>query len=168
MRDARGIQISGMEDCLNWIDRLPENCMKATRNALRDASKTVTKELRAKTPQRWRAMVKYAVKKSPAGKLNAILGLWNGGQKNGHQNKNYKKPIYDWFKAYWANYGTLEHRDPNHQFIKPIKPKSDKRRNDVGQPRENFFEIATKGCEERFVDAFGESLSKQESTFYER
>ena len=170
MTQGKGITISGLDDCLRWIDRMPENCIKASQTALRDASKEVTKTLRARTPKRWRQLVKYRVKKLQTGKLNAAIGLWNGHQQQGHQNKN--AAIDDWFKAYWSNYGTLTHRDPNHKFVKPIKPSSTaaarRRRNNVGQSAQLFFEAAINGYEDKFVKAFSESLAKQESTFYER
>ena len=170
MSTGRGLSITGLDDCLRWIDKMPENCVKATQVALRDASKAATKNIRARTPARWRRMVKYKVKMLMDGKLNAAMGLWNGHQQQGHLNP--KAPIDDWFKAYWANYGTLSHRDPNHQFVKPIKPASSaagkRRKNNVGQKPQNFFEAAVEGFEETFVEAFEKSLAKQESTFYER
>lgn len=163
-----GATITGLDDCLRWIDKLPENCLKASRTALRESAKEVTKDIRKRVPRRWRKLVKYYVVKTSDGKLTALPGLWNGHQHQGHQNK--KAEIDDWFKAYWANYGTLTHRDPNHTFKKAVRPKtaSSKRRNDVGQPRQNFFEAATEGYENKFFETFSRSLAKQESTFYEK
>lgn len=170
MTTGNGISISGLDDCLRWMDQMPENCVKAAQTALRDASKEVTKTIRARTPKRWRRLVKYKVKKLSTGQLNAALGLWNGHQQQGHQNKG--NAIDDWFKAYWANYGTLTHRDPNHHFIKPVKPSgtaaAKRRRNNIGQSAQLFFEDAIAGYEDRFVKTFSDSLAKQESTFYAR
>ena len=47
MTTGNGISISGLDDCLRWMDQMPENCVKATQTALRDASKEVTKTIRA-------------------------------------------------------------------------------------------------------------------------
>lgn len=169
---GEGLSISGLEDCLRWIDKLPENCIKATQTALRDASKNVCKSLRQLTPRRFRKLVRYKVWKQPDGKLNAGFGLWNGHQQQGHQSPNADKQIDDWFKAYWKNYGTLTHRDPNHHFIKPVNhpgtAAAQRRRNRVGQPAEHFFEASIAGYEDKFIQAFKDSLDRQETTFYER
>lgn len=170
MNTGTGISISGLDDCLRWMDNMPANCVKATQTALRESSREVTKMLRARTPKRWRQLVKYKVKKLQNGTLNAAMGLWNGHQQQGHQNKD--NGIDDWFKAYWGNYGTLTHRDPNHHFTKPVKPSgtaaAKRRRNSVGQPAQHFFETAIAGYEDKFVQAFSDSLKRQENTFYER
>ena len=89
MTTGNGISISGLDDCLRWMDNMPQNCVKATQTALRDASRDVTKTLRQRTPKRWRQLVRYKVKKLQNGKLNAALGLWNGHQQQGHQNKKW-------------------------------------------------------------------------------
>lgn len=166
---AKGVSIEGLDDCLKWIENCPENCMKATRNAMREASKATTKQIRARIPKRWRKMLKYKVSKTSEGKLNAGIGLFNGHQRQGHQTS---AGVDDWFKAYWSNYGTLSHRDPRHRFQNPIKRGSTsaahRRRNNEGQPAQNFFEGATERSTDTFVKAFAESLKKQEKTFYER
>lgn len=60
--------------------------------------------------------------------------------------------VTDWFKAYWANYGTLSRRDPGHLFDNNVKKKTSARRNDIGQPAQLFFEKATKGAEQRVTE----------------
>ena len=158
-------EIQGLDDCLRWMDNLPGNCIKVSKAAMRDASRTVSKKMRARAPKRWRRLIKYAVDKNVDGTLSAWIGLFNGHQHQGHQ-RNGKKPIDDWFKAYWANYGTLTHRDQNHTFKYGIKNK--KRRNDVGQRPMNFFEAAANGAESEFIDAFNKALAEKERDFYDR
>ena len=158
-------EIQGLEDCLRWMDKLPENCIKVSRSAMRDASRSVTKKMRTRTPKRWRRLVKFLVNKSSDGTLAAWIGLFNGHQQQGHQNKD-AKAIDDWFKAYWANYGTLTHRDQSHSFKYGIKNR--KRRNNVGQRPMNFFEFAANGAESEFVDAFSKALAEKERDFYDR
>lgn len=158
-------EIQGLDDCLRWMDKAPENCIKASRAAMRDASKAVSKKMRQRTPKRWRRLVKFAVNKNANGTLAAWIGLFNGHQQQGHQNKD-AKAIDDWFKAYWANYGTLTHRDQSHTFKYGIKNK--KRRNNVGQRPMNFFEAAANGAESEFVDAFSKALAEKERDFYDR
>ena len=158
-------EIQGLDDCLRWMDKAPENCIKVSRAAMRDASRAVSKKMRQRTPKRWRRLVKFAVNKNANGTLAAWIGLFNGHQQQGHQNKD-AKAIDDWFKAYWANYGTLTHRDQSHTFKYGIKNK--KRRNDVGQRPMNFFEAAASGAEPEFVDAFSKALAEKERDFYDR
>jgi len=158
-------EIQGLDDCLRWMDKAPENCIKVSRAAMRDASKAVSKKMRQRTPKRWRRLVKFAVNKNANGTLAAWIGLFNGHQQQGHQNKD-AKAIDDWFKAYWANYGTLTHRDQSHTFKYGIKNK--KRRNNVGQRPMNFFEAAANGAESEFVDAFSKALAEKERDFYDR
>ena len=92
-------EIQGLDDCLRWMDKAPENCIKVSRAAMRDASRTVSKKMRQRTPKRWRRLVKFAVNKNANGTLAAWIGLFNGHQQQGHQNKD-AKAIDDWFKAY--------------------------------------------------------------------
>lgn len=158
-------EIQGLDDCLRWMDKAPENCIKVSRAAMRDASRAVSKKMRQRTPKRWRRLVKFAVNKNANGTLAAWIGLFNGHQQQGHQNKD-AKAIDDWFKAYWANYGTLTHRDQSHTFKYGIKNK--KRRNNVGQRPINFFEAAANGAESEFVDAFSKALAEKERDFYDR
>ena len=158
-------EIQGLDDCLRWMDKAPENCIKVSRAAMRDASRAVSKKMRQRTPKRWRRLVKFAVNKNANGTLAAWIGLFNGHQQQGHQNKD-AKAIDDWFKAYWANYGTLTHRDQSHTFKYGIKNR--KRRNDVGQRPMNFFEAAASGAESEFVDAFSKALAEKERDFYDR
>ena len=158
-------EIQGLDDCLRWMDKAPENCIKVSRAAMRDASRAVSKKMRQRTPKRWRRLVKFAVNKNANGTLAAWIGLFNGHQQQGHQNKD-EKAIDDWFKAYWANYGTLTHRDQSHTFKYGIKNR--KRRNDVGQRPMNFFEAAANGAESEFVDAFSKALAEKERDFYDR
>ena len=158
-------EIQGLDDCLRWMDKAPENCIKVSRAAMRDASRAVSKKMRQRTPKRWRRLVKFAVNKNANGTLAAWIGLFNGHQQQGHQNKD-AKAIDDWFKAYWANYGTLTHRDQSHTFKYGIKNR--KRRNNVGQRPMNFFEAAANGAESEFIDAFNKALAEKERDFYDR
>jgi hypothetical protein len=71
-----------------------------------------------------------------------LLGLFNGHQRQGHQNK--AGNVDDWFKAYWLNYGTLSKRDPEHQFRTPVKHKGSaaaaRRKFTEGLEPRKFFE----------------------------
>lgn len=162
---AEGITISGLDDCLRFFDNAPENVVKATRNALRDASKVTAKMIRGRMDKRFRRLVRFKV--TNKGHLNAGIGLFNDGKGTGQH-----ADMPDWFKAYWKNYGTLEGRDPQHHFDQPVnhsKTQAAKnRRNRMGIAHRNFYDEAITGWQETFVPAFRESMSKQEDQFYKR
>lgn len=166
MAQRGAIRIEGVEDCLRMFEQVPENMLKISRAAMRAASKETAKKIRKGTPKRFRRLTRYKVGKTAAGNVYARIGLYNGKQISGNQPK--KGQIPDWFKAYWANYGTLKHRDPSHPFQYKVKPKSRHRRNDVGQRAQNFFEGAIQGWEDVFVEAFSNEIKKQEDELYNR
>lgn len=166
-----GITISGLDDCLKLFDQAPANLAKVSRTALKDASKVTTRQIRGRLPKRWRGLVRYKVMKTyQKGDLHALLGLFNGHQRQGHQNK--AGNVDDWFKAYWLNYGTLSKRDPEHHFDQPVKlPETwsaGRRKNTRGIKPRKFFEEAIAGWQGTFVEAFGKSIKNQEDKLYER
>ena len=79
---ANGITITGLDDCLKFFDNAPENVVKATRNALRDASKVTAKMIRGRFDKRFRKLIRYKV--TNKGHLNAGIGLFNDGKGSGH------------------------------------------------------------------------------------
>lgn len=170
------ITISGIDDCIRCLDKAPDNLLKMSRTAMREAAKPVARQIRQQIPKRWRRLVRSKIVKMQSGNTNALIGLFNGHQQQGHQNPD--KGIDDWFKAYWANYGTLKHRDPEHSFEYPIKHATKhinrkgqevrQRKNENGQPAQKFFEAATNGYEDKFTEAFEQSLKRQEDKLYDR
>lgn len=160
---ADGITIEGLEDVTKWLDGLPKEAFKATQKAAREAGRKTVRTIRGHVPPRWRRLTKYKVLKTYNDKLNIGMGMF---AKGGRANNNDEEMRMDWFKAYWSNYGTLENRDPDHRFTKPIKPPQTSaaqgRRNRQGQPHLNFFEDAIAGWENTFTKAFEESFKKQE------
>lgn len=160
----KAIKIEGVEDCLRMFDKAPENVLKISKKAMREASKATAKHMRQGIPKRWRRMVKYKIMDNN-GKVSARIGLYNGHQVGGHQPASGK--TFDWFKAYWANYGTLENRDPSHDFQYKIK-KNAKRRNNKGQPAQRFFEAAAQQWDAVFVKEFETQVVKHENELYNR
>lgn len=170
------VKIEGLDECLRAFDKADANMFKVSKDAMKAGNKAVTKQMRATAPKRWRKLIKAKVYRLPNGKLAARAGLYNSGQSGGHQNKSANGAIPDWFKAYWANYGTLSRRDPNHRFDYPVKSakkvtskqarmkgQSVKyRRNDSGQPAQHFFENAISGWEDKFIRAYKDSIKQNE------
>lgn len=143
------------------FDNASGNALKVCRKAMRTASKDVAKQIRGSIPKRWRKLVKYKVGKLPGGMLYARAGLYNTKATTDGK-------TWDWFKAYWANYGTMSRRDPSHTFQFKVKPKSKHRRQSVGQPAQRFFEESTAGWEDVFVTSFENEVKKNEKELYDR
>lgn len=161
---ARVFKIEGLDDCIRCMEHAPENVMKMTRSAMKDAGRTTAKFIRGRTPSRFRRLVGYKVAKGQlSGNTYALVGYFSKGKK-----KNSNSEIPDWFKAYWKNYGTLAKRDRSHNFSYPVKNNVMRRRNNIGQPAENFFETAISGWERQFLDEFRNSMKKQENKLYDR
>jgi len=161
---AQLIHIEGLDDCLRCMDAAPSNALKMTQTALREASKKSARTIRQKTPPRFRRLVKYKVFKGQVtNSQNALVGLFNK-----KQTTNGSSTVADWFKAYWKNYGTLTRRDQQHVFDTQVKRRVARRRNNVGQPHENFFEAAIAGWEGPFMEAFEQSMAEQQEKLYDR
>lgn len=164
-----GITVTGLDDCLKFFDNLPKNMVKVTRKALREGGNAVARQIRRRVPKRWSRLVRAKV--TSRGRLYATVGMFNGHQAQGNQPKGDAK-VDDWFKMYWLNYGTLEGRDPTHQFDNPIKPSwyaaAKRRRGQSGVRHRNFFEESIKGWRETFIAKFNESLARQERELYNR
>lgn len=151
----KAVKIEGVEDCIRLFENAPENIMKISQKAMREASKATAKQIRQGTPKNWRKIIKYKIK-NKGGLLSARIGLYG-------TNKN-----FEWFKAYWANYGTLKHRDPSHEFQYKVKKNVRKRRNNEGQQAQNFFESAIQDWEATFTEAFETEVAKHENELYNR
>lgn len=161
---AKAFKIEGLDDCIRCIEAAPQNVLKMTKTAMREAGKATARVIRAGTPARFRRLVGSKVTKGAvSSNTYALVGYFSKGQK-----KNSDKEVSDWFKAYWKNYGTLARRDSSHHFATKVKPRVRGRRNNVGQPPELFFEQACEGWETKFLDTFQSSMKKQENTLYDR
>lgn len=160
-----GVHIEGVEDCLRMFENAPANAVKICNKAMRVGARAAATHIRKATPKRWRKLVKSRSGKLADGSPWARAGLYNNKKVSGKQGKD---PAFDWFKAYWANYGTLSRRDPNHQFQYSVKPKSKHRRQSVGQPAQNFFESAIVGWEEKFVEAFQAEVERNKNDIYQK
>ena len=158
--------ITGLEDALNCFDQAPKNLLKVVRKALKDGGRQAAKEIRKAMPRRFKRLVSYkVVKGAVSGDWSALVGAFNKIQSGTDEPS-------DWFKAYWKNYGTLTHRDKSHKFDYPIKPDhwaaAKRRRNNVGQPHENFYDGAIGPAQDAFLRAFQDSVKAQEDKLKER
>ena len=150
------LTIEGFDECMKAFEKAPERGLKVSRQCMRKGLQAATKAMKSRTPTRWKGLAKYKAGRSRDGKFSGFFGLINGHQRQGHQNP--KGEIDDWFKAYWSNYGTLEGRDPGHEFQYPVKHRNTaaaaNRRGQGGIQHQNFFETAIDGVDEVFMEAF--------------
>lgn len=154
--------ITGLDDALKCFDRAPDNLLKVVRQAMKDGGKQAAKEIRKVMPRRFKRLVSNKVVKGAlSGDYQALVGAFNR-VKSGTDEPD------DWFKAYWKNYGTLTHRDQGHKFDYPIKKLGRKRRNEVGQKAEKFYDRAVQPAEDAFLRAFEDSVKRQEDKLKER
>ena len=146
------LEVKGIKDCYRKLDDMPEAALKLIKKSMQEASKPVARHMRSAIDiPHWRKLVKskVAVGRTAWEGTQAAVGMFNNGKVT---NSVKKADRPDWFKAYWANYGTLSRRDPQHLFKTPIKSK--KRHQSVGQPKQNFFERGSEGQEQIFVKHF--------------
>ena len=168
--------ITGLDDALDCFEMAPKNLLKVVKKALKDGGKQAAKEFRKAMPRRFKRLVSNkVVKGAVSGDYSALIGAFNR-VKSGTDEPD------DWFKAYWKNYGTLTRRDPNHKFDNPVRKKVEGvkngknyksfvakyRRNDIGQPHENFYDVAIQPAQVAFLRAFQDSLKAQEDKLKER
>ena len=168
--DGIKLSVDGFDECAKMFDALPENILKMEKASMRKASAAVSKNIRKGIPKRFRKLVKYKMYEDRNKNTYVLIGLYNRKEIAGHQPEGGGDPVFDWFKAYWANYGTLSRRDKNHRFKFAIKPKTagNPRRQSVGQPSQNFFAKAISGWENIYVDTLEKEMKKNEDMLYGR
>lgn len=155
---AAKVEITGIDDVLRTLEAAPKEMRAVARKSMGKASSTTARRMKQKTPTRWRGLVGYRVAiDRRTGGIQARMGYYNAKTAKGKQPKNTDR-AFDWFKAYWNNYGTLSKRDPRHVFKFPVKPArwaaAQRRRNRTGIPALHFFEKARQGWEDIFLSAF--------------
>lgn len=156
-----GTYITGLDDALKCFDQAPANLLKVVKQAMRDGGRQAAKEIRKAMPRRFKRLVSCkVVKGSLSGDYSALVGAFNR-VKGGDNEPD------DWFKAYWKNYGTLTRRSQSHKFDYPIK-KNVRRRNNVGQPAEMFYDRSIGPAQDAFVRAFEDSVKNQEDKLKQR
>lgn len=152
-------RIDGVAEMAKAFDNAPGNMAKAVKTSMRAGANAVAKQIRTGVPSRWSDLTKVKIGTTRRGSIYAAAGLRN-------RKTSTSKEVPKWFKAYWANYGTLRRRDPSHRFDNPVKPdryaSAQRRRNNVGQPSQNFFEGSINGWENTFFQAFEKSMMKQQ------
>ena len=155
------VRIEGVSDVLRMFDEAPEELTKAVKKALRKACSGEVRNLKRSVPTFSKQLVKSSVKSLRSGDVSAVFGMFLDSKWQDTSGR--VGP--EWFHAYWKNYGTLQGRDPSHHFDSSVKHASTtaakRRKNNVGQMYENFYEQAIVGFEERTFSAFKQSMKEQ-------
>lgn len=159
---AARVEIRGLDDVLRTLETAPKETRDVAVKSMKTASRKTANMLKKRTPKRWRNLVGYRVGISRyTGRISARMGYYNSRAARGKRGKDEDR-AFDWFKAYWNNYGTLSRRDPRHYFKEPVKPQhytaAKNRRNRKGIRAQNFFEKAIQGWETIFLAAFRTSF----------
>lgn len=155
---AVAVRIEGLDECLKQLDRLPANALRQTEAAMKEAATPVVRKIRSGMPKEFRRLIKAKLikgEKRLTGNAAVIIGAFKG-------KKVSDTDVPAWFKAYWKNYGTLSKRDPGHEFVYPVKKGNRHRRNNVGQPHQNFFDDAVRGWEQMMYDGFVAAMKRRE------
>ncbi len=170
---ADSFRIKGIEDCERFLDAQPANVLSLTRKAMGAGGRAGARSIRSRVDKRYAYLAKSKTGKIRNGDgFRTRFGLFDGGEVDGTQPKSGKRKTFTFYKAYWRNYGTLEGRDPSHNFRYPVKKQStqaaEKRRNRTGEMHTNFFESAAAGVEEVFMDTFERYIEEHINDLYKR
>ena len=140
--------IEGAELALKEFEEFPIKADKVVKDAMREASRVVVKDMKAKIADK-------SAKKMNKSKIadGAELTFANVGILRPKGNR------MPWNYVYWRNYGTLQRRDLQHKFTYKRKAISAKWKGGI-KPR-NFFDKALAGEDDVWKKKFEESLKKK-------
>lgn len=150
--------VQGEAELMRKLDRFPVEAKKAMDASLRAGGKAAAEVQKGLGPARWARLVKSRLHTDATDSSYVAVGY-----QNVDKGKKMDK-VSDWFKAYWANYGTLRHRDPQHHFDRKIRTNVRTRRNNEGQPAQHFF----KPGDARVQRTFLETVEKEFKTRIEK
>ena len=149
--------VENYDEMMREFDGLYDAGLKASKRCMQAGARAVGKQIRAAAPSAFRRTIGASIKRSKEGVYTAYVGYRNKeGLPSG-------KSVPVWFKAYWINYGTLEHRDPEHHFaykVKNLRGKAGVDRRGGIRPR-NFFEAGLNNWDKVFASAFEAQLDKE-------
>ena len=132
--------IEGADKITAMFEKMPKEMAAETKKAMRSASRPHLARMRAAAPYtQWKGLSKVSIR-TKKGIISCVVGFF--GPKAVH---------WEWMKAYWYNYGTLQLRDPSHTFDHPVRT-GKRRRNNHGQPARNWFDPASKGAADDIAD----------------
>lgn len=151
--------IEGAELALKELQEFPIKADKVVKDAMREASKAVAKNIRPKMPNKtFRKAVRYKIAEGKKYTF-ANVGILRPKKEGDYGMRNGKKIPSPWMRAYWKNFGTLSNRDPMHKFIYKRKKVSAGWKGGI-KPT-HFFERAMEGEEMTWKKKFEDSLRQK-------
>ena len=157
------IEFTNLDELYRRFEKAPENFVKITKECMKEGGKKVTKMVRSRAPAEYRRLVGYKIGIGQITKDSYIfIGFFNKDR------KKKLKQVSTWFKSYWKNYGTLTKRYAGHHFRTPVKGYNKRRRNNVGQKYELWYEETIQGWQEVYLTAFKKKLKENEDKILSR
>lgn len=157
------IEFTNLDEIYKRFEQAPDKFVKITNECMKEGGKKVARMIRGRAPTEYRRLVGYRIGIGQITKNSYIF--------MGFFNKDRKKKLTQiptWFKAYWANYGTLTKRYPGHHFRTPVKGHNRRRRNNVGQSPELWYEGTIIGWQKVYLEAFSKKLKENEDKILSR
>lgn len=142
-------KITGYDEAMAVLEQYPNKINTAVKAAMRKSVAPVIRDIKAQTPNsNWKKTVRYKFLKGQFPDM--IFGMFNS------QGLPKKGEIPVWFKAYWANYGTLTRRYSSHSFVNPVKSISSNKRGGISYRL--FFDKAVSGKDGAMMSTFEKHL----------
>jgi len=160
---ANDMRIEGLEEMRRALDLTVKEMDDITVKAMRSATRPVARKIRSRLGSgEYGFLVKSKAvkgKKTRSGYPTAVIGMLK--PPFARRGKSGSKKWFNWYKAYWKNYGTLGKRSPSHHFVEPIRPNS--RGTAGGITPRGFFEQALTGVnwQAEIRAGFSKNLAKQ-------
>lgn len=139
-------EVTGVDAAIKILNQYPNKIKKEVRASMRFAGNKLKRKIINNSPASVKKIVKTKVK---LGKDTSAITVGMFRKSNAE--------LYD--KALWLNYGTLEGRDPNHKFLKPINKNITHR--GTGVQHRNFYDEAVAGAEESLQKNFITDLERR-------
>ena len=146
------INVTGSTEAQQLLNTYPIEAVREIRRAMQRAGSQGVRDLKATVRQRtFRQRIQRKIKEYSHGNgsiLSMIVGYMDSKNSDAH---------FAYMKAYWANYGTLDRRDPSHRFANKRKSKTAQWRGGINPQR--FFEAGAKDISTKVEGAYYEAIA---------
>lgn len=154
------VHITGIDEAVDALQQFPIKADKLVAKCMRIAGKKVAVKIKQGVPKSsWKKLVtsKLYNKINNGDTTSISVGLFSA--------KKGTDSYFEWKKAYWSNYGTLDYRDSSHAF------KTKRRKETAGwrggiRPLK-FYEMVSAGQEEVFNKEFEKAFIEEVNKLYD-
>ena len=145
------INITGSTEAQQLLNTYPIEAVREIRRAMLRAGSQGVRELKATVRQRtFRQRIQRKLKeysRANGSVLSMLVGYMDSKNADSH---------FAYMKAYWANYGTLDRRDPSHKFANKRKARSARWTGGINP--QHFFEAGAKNLSSKVEGAYYEAI----------